>query len=285
MNFIKRKVFRIRTLIISTVLVLALPSCKAPDKDPVGAFNSLVKEYGFIGFQNPLEETKTGTMLSGRPTALAYIANYEDCFPTSEIERFYDRSNFQAKHEFNFKGTLGFLASGNPIVSAGAGITKNHYVQIELSGIVIEYMSSVDITRWYNNGLDDVCKSYLDQVGFIIQSISAQKLKLSITDSRGSYIKLDADNISKYFGINIGVEWNITDSYYVEIKTPKYIGYQLGSLRKENNGISLNRAMSTKKDRFIFETLNLFPEDIPMNNFRGISGVNGIDGNSIYLRK
>ena len=62
--------------IIFTFSIL-LMGCETPVvQDPVSAVNGLVKEYGYIGFQNPLQEAKTGTLLAGRPTALSFVANH-----------------------------------------------------------------------------------------------------------------------------------------------------------------------------------------------------------------
>ena len=58
----------------------------------------------------------------------------------------------------------------------------------------------------------------------------------------------------------MGVDWEITDSHNVEITTPKYIGYQLGRLRLEDDGRSLYRAVEAIDDQFVFEKIALFDD-------------------------
>lgn len=244
---------------LSYLILILVVGCKPPvAQDPVGVLNGLVKEYGFIGFQNPLKETKTGTLLAGRPTALSFVANHSDCFPEESVTRFEDTSHFEKKHSYTFQGGLGFLSNGNPVVSGGINMASNVFVDVELKGIIIEYMSSIAITDWYNNGMSDTCKSYLDDVGFIIQSLSAQSMTISLRDESGVIIGLDANNVQKFLKFNFGVNWKIIDSYKVVIDEPKYIGYQLGRLRIEDNGRTLYRAMSVKDDKFIFESIGIF---------------------------
>ena len=247
---------------ISYLLLSLLVSCKPPvAQDPVGAINGLVKEYGYIGFQNPLQEARTGTLLAGRPTALSFVANHRECFPAESVERFEDFSNIEKKYTYTFQGGLGFLSQGNPVVSGGINLKSNVFVDIELNGIVIEYMSSIAITEWYNNGMSETCKSYLNDVGFIIQSLLAEKMTISLRDESGVAIGLDANNVQKFLKFNLGVNWHIVDSYKVVIDSPKYVGYQLGRLRLEDNGRTLYRASKVVDDKFVFESIGIFKEE------------------------
>jgi hypothetical protein len=248
------------TLCICFIFGLAATGCKV-EKDPVSALNGLVKEYGFIGFQNPMEEAGTGTLIAGRPTAVSYVAHKNDCFPEENIVRHYDESNFNQVHDYVFKGSLGFLTSGTPLISAGLGLQKDHMVHVEISGIVIEYMSSIDVSDWYAESIGDTCKNYLDQVGFIIQSLKTENLKIQIYTKSGTQIGLDPVNIGQYFQFHMGANWAIVDQYTVEVTTPKYIGYQLGRLRKQDDNMVLYRAMTTEDDKYVFEAIGLFWDD------------------------
>ena len=53
----------------------------------------------------------------------------------------------------------------------------------------------------------------------------------------------------------------MVDRYTVEVTTPKYIGYQLGRLRKRDNSMVLYRAVSTRDDKYLFEPISLFEAD------------------------
>lgn len=243
-------------------LGLSLLSACETVTDPNAALSALVKDFGYIGFQNPLNHTTTGTLIAGRPSAVAFVAPASDCFDSEAIQRHTDYTEYNRVYSYNFQGSLGFLASGNPIVSAGLGLTKNTYVKLEISGLTTEYMSSIDVTDWYQSGMSDTCKLYLDDVGFIIQALKADKLKISFYDKKGTQLSIDADNISQYLGFSIGTKWEIEDSTTVTISSPKYVGYQLGRLKLEDNGRTLWRAMSTKDDKYVFESISVFSDEL-----------------------
>lgn len=270
-------------LFLSPLLLASLTSCQeeAITDDPVSALNGLVKEYGFIGYENPLENSKSGTMLAGRPNALAYIAPPESCFSEEQIPRTVDKQHFNKKYNYSFQGNFGFTVFGTALFSAGLGINKTHNVNVELNGITIEYMSSIDITDWYNSGMSQTCKNYLDDVGFVIQALSTDSMKISIEKIGGTNVGLSAENISQFFNFEIGVDWKIIDSYTVEISTPKYIGYQLGRLRLEDDGRVLYRAMVAEGDKFVFEPISLFADTAPAQDQKQ-QVPSELDKNAIY---
>lgn len=228
--------------------------------DPVSSLNALVKEYGYIGHHNPLDSASSGTMIAGRPNAMAFVAQAEECFPADEVSRYEDISNFSKTHSYVFKGGFGFLANANFLFSAGLGLQSDYLVNVEMTNMTIEYMSSIDISRWYQEGMDSICMDYLDDVGFVIQALKTEKMTISIEKANGTSIGLDMDNIGEYFDFGIDVEWAIRDGYRVEITTPKYIGYQLGRLRMEDDGRTLYRAMTANNDQFVFERIALFDD-------------------------
>ena len=273
-----------------TLLPLALilaTACEPVAKDPNGAINELVKEFGYIGWQNPLKNTTPGTMIGGKPSAVSFVAPANDCFPEEPIRRYTDYSEYSRVYNYTFQGSLGFLLSGNPILSAGLGLNKNTYVTIEMSGLTTEYMSSIDITDWYSNGMSDTCKLYLNDVGFIIQALKADKLKISFYTKKGTNISIDADNVSQYVGISAGVNWQIEDGTTIVINSPKYVGYQLGRLRLDDEGRSLWRAASIQEDKYLFERISLFdsaPEEVvPAKS--NVKSAQQTDAHAIYLNE
>ncbi len=270
---------------IISVLSLGLTGCEKPiTDDPVSALNGLVREYGFIGYENPLDDSRTGTMLAGRPTALAYIAPAESCFTDDVLPRSYDRQNFNRTYNYQFQGNLGFTVFGSALFSAGLGLNKTHTVSVELNGITIEYMSAIDITDWYRDGMSSTCKEYLDDVGFVTQALIADSMKISIQKVGGTNVGLSADNISDFVQFEAGVDYQIVDSYTVEISTPKYIGYQLGRVRLEDEGRVLYRAMVAEDDQFIFEPISLFQDDDDALIAQKEEFVSELDDNSVYLK-
>lgn len=250
---------------------VSLTGCneEKPQDDPVSALNNLVKPYGFIGFQNAMDRadngTHTGVLVGGRPTALAYVASHDTCFPVGDdLNREQDKANISKVYNYSFQGNLGFLSLGLPIVSAAFGLQRSMTVDIEINGLVIEYLDSIDVTDWYREGMNPTCREYLDEVGFLIQTIHTDSMKLSIKRTGGTNVGLNSDNVGNYFSFEAGVNWQIVDNYTVEITTPHTLGYQIALMKPEDNGKALYRAMSVKDDRFVFERIGF--ADAPLTN-------------------
>jgi hypothetical protein len=274
-----------KTLFKTTVSIALLASCNPQETNPTKVIDDLVKEYGYIGFQNPLSDSGTGTLVAGRPSAVAFVAHSSDCFDHEALPRHFDTSDIKRVETYSYQGNLGFLTTGTPLISAGLGITKDIKVEIVLDGIIMEYMSSIDVTEHYLDSMSNTCKQYLNDVGFIIQGLKANKMKISLKKMSGISIGLNSENISQYFKFETGIEWSMVDEYHVEITTPKYIGYQLGRLRLEDQGRTLYRAMSIKDDKYIFEQIGLFNDDESVTKSLSSSVLKSnlkTDNNAIY---
>jgi hypothetical protein len=254
------KLFK-NALIVSSLLVFACQPQEDPiSNDPVSALNGLVSPYGFIGFQNAMDRgdqgTHTGILVGGRPTSLAYVSSSDTCFPQNDfLPRYQDKANINKTYNYSFQGNLGFLTLGIPLISAGFGIQDSMTVNVELNGLVIEYVDSIDVTDWYREGMRNTCREYLEEVGFLIQTIHTDSMKLSIKRLGGTNIGLSADNVNDYFQFEAGVNWEIVDNYTIEISTPHTLGYQIALMKPEDNGQALYRAMSAKDDAFVFEKI------------------------------
>jgi len=253
--------------ILPLVPVLFLVACKPEQQDPNKAIDGLVKDFGYIGYQNAVENAGTGTLIGGRPDAVSYVAHPDDCFDREIITRHTDRSEYTRKYSYKFQGSLGFLLSGNFILGAGLSLKKDITVEIELSGLTTEFMSSIDVTDWYMNGMSETCRLYLNDVGFVIQALKAEKLSIAFKKVSGNSIGLNLDNVSEYVEFQTGVDWEIVDETRIEITTPKYIGYQLGRLRLEDDARSLWRAMSVVDDKYFFERIALFDDVATSSDF------------------
>ena len=272
----------IKLLTLSALLISATGCEKPITDDPISALNGLVQEYGFIGYENPLENSGTGVMLAGRPTALAYVAPANDCFPEDALVREYDTQYFNRTYNYKFQGNLGFTVFGSALFSAGLGLDRTHTVNVELNGITIEYLSNIQVTDWYKQGMSETCQDYLQDVGFVVQALITDSMKISITKIGGTNVGLTEENIVEFIDFNAGVDYQIIDAYTVEITTPKYIGYQLGRIRMEDEGRILYRAMVAIDDQFIFEPISLF-DDAIVEAGRD-EYVSDMDKDNIYLQ-
>ncbi|MAZ49545.1 MAG: hypothetical protein CME65_13375 [Halobacteriovoraceae bacterium] len=270
-------------LLSLSVLLISSTSCEKPiTDDPISALNGLVQEYGFIGYENPLERSGTGVMLAGRPNALAYVAPANDCFPEDALVREYDTQHFNRTYNYAFQGNLGFTVFGSSLFSAGLGLDRSHTVNVELNGITIEYLSNIQVTDWYKNGMSETCREYLEDVGFVVQALITDSMKISITKIGGTNVGLTEENIVDFIDFNAGVDYQIIDAYTVEISTPKYIGYQLGRIRMEDEGRVLYRAMVALDDQFVFEPISLF--DDALAEAERSDYVSDMDIDNIYLQ-
>ena len=128
-------------------------------------------------------------------------------------------------------------------------------VNVEINGLVIEYLDSIDVTDWYRDEMNQTCAEYLNDVGFLIQTIHTDSMKLSISRLGGTNVALSADNVGDYFKFETGVNWQLVDNYTVEITTPHTLGYQIALMKPEDNGRALYRAMSVEDDKFVFERI------------------------------
>lgn len=256
---INNKIFHhaLKGLLISSLIF----ACKPKEKtDPAKELSKLVSPYGFIGFQNAMDRgeygTHTGILVGGRPNALAYVSNHQSCFPLgNELPRYQDKANIQRTYQYSFEGNLGFLTLGIPIISASLGLSKTHTVDLEINGLVIEYMDSIDVTDWYREGINPTCREYLKEVGFLIQTIHTDSMKLSIRRTGGTNVGLNLDNVGNYFQFEAGVAWQLVDNYTVEITSPHTLGYQIALMKPDSQGQALYRAMSVKNDQFVFEKI------------------------------
>jgi len=252
-------------LLTPVCLVLA-SACNTELQDPKTAIDGLVKDFGYIGFQNPLANASSGTLIGGRPDAVSFVAPPNDCFPKETLPRYTDQSEYNRVYKYTFQGSLGFLLSGNPILSAGASLKNDIGVEIELTGLTTEFMSSIDVTEWYTDGMSATCRSYLNDVGFIIQALKTEHLTISFKRVSGNSIGLNADNVSQYVKFQTGIDWSIVDETKIVVRTPKYIGYQLGRLRLEDQGRTLWRAKTVVDGRYFFERIALFDDlDVSRN--------------------
>lgn len=240
-------------------LCVALSACEQNPKEAVDSI--LVDVGGYLSYQNPIEDVNTGTIVGGIPASLSYYAPGEECFPSSAVRRHYNHEYLDKKYMNQFQGNVGFLSWGASAISGGGSLSKEHLVVIEINGITVEYLNAPDVTRYYRSGMDDVCKDYLDEFGFVVQSAMTEKLSISIYDRTGTKVWLDETNINEYITISGDMDWEIINSYRVDVTTPHYLGYHLGQLRKSDGQMVRRRARSEANGRFVFEDDGVFDPD------------------------
>lgn len=251
-------------ILFSLFLVLLLMGC-----NPMKTLYKEIKDLGYIRYTTPLAFAGPGTLIGGRPKSLSLVASPESCFPNdidglpTNLIRIDETTIPQKTKRITTKGKvnfelLDFLGTGNAGLSAGLYFNKVQTVSLTMKGVHIEYLDSIALTSFYQHRMSEICKEYLDKVGFIIQAIKVDELVFKFYDKSGMGMHIDLNNIQQIVDIGASLDFSIENEASLHIKTPKYIGYQLGRLIKEDNGMVLYRSTTTRFNKFVFKSLDLF---------------------------
>ncbi|MBC61584.1 MAG: hypothetical protein CMP11_03930 [Zetaproteobacteria bacterium] len=260
------KEFTMIKLIKNIVFILiVIQNCS----HPLQYFYDEIHKYGYIHYTTPLKNSGTGTLIGGKPSTMELIAHPETCFPSSiDSEktnlRYIDDGNLPSRYEnimVNSESHAEFfkvMASASPSIKAGSKIKDVKQILLEMKGVKVEYIDSIKLLEFYQEKMPDICKEFLDHVGFIIQAIRVDELNFTFYNKQNGEFYLEAEKIKQFLDISIDVDWEIEKGTKLIIKTPKYIGYQLGSLRKKSKGFAFKRSTKTKDDKWVFEKISIY---------------------------
>ena len=297
---------------LSVVCLLSLMSCLPNEGQRT--LNQEIEEFGYIPYQTPLRYAGTGTLVGGTPSHLSLITSPQSCFPDyingifpTNLRRI-DETNLPDKvYESSFSGNarfrvIDFLNLGTDTISAGVNFEMVDRIEMSFYGATIEYMDAIALSEYYNNHMTPICKRYLEEVGFFIQNLKIKKMSFKFYSRDNFALDLDLGKIQKILNISLGLEWEIVNQTNLIIKKPRYIGYHLGRLKAEDEGISLYRAVETEYNEFIFRSVGIFndtgdngtidpifiyaDEEIEIDGpyiFKRLSDSDLIDSFSIYL--
>ena len=236
---------------------------------PLDYFYKEIHNYGYIHYTTPLAFSGTGTLIGGRPESMEIVAHPETCFP-KEVNgwgkklRFEDHTYLPRHYEnlmidIDAQGKFfDVMAAGSPSIRAGLKIKEVKKILLEMRGVHVEVMDQIHLVEFYQKYMAGICKDYLELVGFIIQAIKVDELLFTFYRKNNTVINIDMDKINQYLDISLDLDLEIEEGTKLVIKTPKYIGYQLGSLRKSDNGFSLSRASRYRFNQWIFEEIGVF---------------------------
>lgn len=228
-----------------------------------------IKNYGYIPMTTPMQKSGTGTLIAGTPKAFSIIAPPEECFPkeingTPTNFRFYDQSSLPTKiKNISASGRAKFdlieiATLGGAPIGIGGQFERVETVGLEMSGVSIEYMNAPKVTTYYKNGMSEMCKIYLDFSGFIFQAIKVDKLIYTFYGRQGEKIELTTGALEEIIELGLEVEYEIENQAELVIKSPTYLGYQLGSLRYEDFGLSIYRSTRATKNKWRWKNIDLF---------------------------
>jgi hypothetical protein len=255
-----------RYLLLAAVLSVVCISCGKK----ISNLEVALKKYGYIPYATPLESAGPGTLIGGRPSQLSLIAPSNACFPeefaNGESTHLHVSNSSELPTEsFSFSTTddanvqvLNFLKDGTGVIDVGAGFNMVSQMDLEMDGVSVESLDSIALTQYFESSMNPVCKQYLEQSGFIIQALKVSKLSFKFVDKTGANIKVDLPTLKQIVNLSAGLNFHIEEGTTLVIERPTYLGYQLGSLRQQDHGFALYRASQVERDRFIFQSLNVF---------------------------
>lgn len=248
-------------------LTLIFVSCG----NPVKILKKEINKQGYILYQNPIEHAGSGTLVGGPPSHMMLVAHPQTCFPdTNEFEQGIRHNDpvvlpdiaksITTSGNMNIE-LLDLLGTGSGVMEIGAGFDVVETIKLSFEDVSVEYLDSVMLKVYYDNMMDSVCKEFLDQVGFVVQALKVGKMKFEFTNNSGALIELTTPIIEDIVKLGFDVQWRIENKYSLVIETPKYLGYQLGQLRKKDNGFAFYRAATIKKNKYQFKSMNVFDDE------------------------
>ena len=214
-----------------------------------------------------MSQTATGTMVGRNSRHLEFVAPANSCFPY-EIEgqdsdlRIKDHTHLPVQNKFiNVTADLYLkffekLKVGAPSLRAGTKINKTSRIECFFEGAQAEMMNHINLTNYYRTSMPEVCKEYLNlEIAFIIQTIKIEKMHFTFYDEFDGRVFLSLDNIEEFLDIQADIKWHIENQFTLIIDSPKYIGYQLGLLKENDQGLALWRAKKVRFGKPVFKKI------------------------------
>lgn len=249
------------TLLIS--LVLLLSSC-----DPIKSYYKEIKDLGYIHYPSPMETAGPGTLVGGKPNRMSWVTSPDSCFPEeidgvpTNIKRI-DKTSIPSKERkitANGKASVGLIKAinmGMPFFKVGAQFSKVQTMALTMKGVHIEYFDTLHLMKFYNETLSETCKDLLNDFPFIIQALKVSEMEFKFYDRTGAALNFTVNNIKQILDVEASVDFIIENSTSLIIKTPKFIGYQLGRWRPGEEK-PLYRASRVRFNKWVFENISVF---------------------------
>ena len=239
--------------------------------DPFSFFDDELKRHGYHVYSTPLENSGTGTLVSGSAKNMGIIAAPEACFPFLKNKplRAREESTLPVRMEAMTVNAdlrakfLSEMASSSPSIRAGANINEVTEIKFEAKGIHIEYLDSMRVIEYYQTELKEICKEFLQgNTSFITQVIKVDRLEFVFYRKGKNRVYIDLDNVNQYLDFEADIKWKIEENYKLIIETPKYIAYQLGRLKEDRGHLTLYRTKSIgKEDWKFYEVVTIGAEE------------------------
>ncbi len=255
-----------KPIFLISLLMLTSIGC-----NPINSYLKEIKSYGYIPYPSPMETAGPGTLVGGSPKSMAWVAAPDSCFPEAidgiptNLRRI-DKTSIPSKErkittngKFNVD-MIKTLNAGMPFFKIGLKFSSVETMALTIKGAHIEYIDAVALLRYYNETLSETCKDLLNHFPFIIQALKAEEMEFKFYDRKGADIQLSVNNIKQFLDLEAGVDFIIENKTSLVVKTPKYLGYQLGRWLKDENK-PLYRASKTRLNKWVFENIAVFNKE------------------------
>lgn len=230
-----------------------------------------IHKVGFIPYETPIAEAGTGTLVGGSAKAMIIHAGPQECFPdiianqptgirkVSEIALPTRASSYRVTGSARV-GLVDALGKGNSPVKAGVHFDKAQSIEWSYTRPTREYLDGVKLVPFYQNSMPgnyidsktgairNVCKDYLDRVGYIREAIKIDAMTFKFFASNGGAIDLTVIDPNTLLEFGFGTTWQRVNKYELVVTSPKYIGYRMGQLTRSTDGMSLCSATTTDKN-------------------------------------
>lgn len=237
--------------------------------NPMKQLYKEINKMGYIEYKTPLEHSGIGTIIGGSPKSFALMAPPQECFP-DHVDgqdtniRFIDKTTLPSKSKKITVSAdvaleiLKLAETTDGTIGIGAGFNSVTTVSLEMSEATVEYFNAIKLENHYKQSMADECKQLLDVGAFIYQALRVGKLKYSFYNENGAQIKLSLDKISELLDISFNLGYSVENGANLVFEKPHYMGYQLGRMRLEDRGLGLWRSTKVKRNKWVWESLNVF---------------------------
>lgn len=243
------------------ILIMALISCG----DPLDYFYEEIERNGYHSYPSPMEETGTGTIISGNSRVINLIASSRTCFPSQRSKplRGYDEVTFPTKTKFLTVTSdlklkfLRNLGNSSPSLKAGVRIKEVNKIEFKAEGIHVEHLNVPHVLEYYMNKMSSLCRPFIlgENLSFVSQVVKVDRMEFIFYSSSQGRIEIDSENINQYLDFSGDIRWKVDKNFKLIIETPKYIAYQLSRIREDEEGVSYYQTNSTGFDEWSFEKI------------------------------
>lgn len=219
--------------IILGISLLGLVAC-----NPRKELDNQIEDAQFIPHHLVVEDAMPGSLYDrGKPGDMVNLGTYDECFSPENLRTTgkVDMPVTKKKVTLNLDANLDLLTGpGNPLLKFAAQHSSVKEVELEMGNVTYEKMSIRKVRNHFLRGMDDLCQSDLvNQLNFIVGALKVETLRFKFKSHQQGYVKLDVDKLEEIVDIELNANWEIENEYTLVINSPKYIGYHMAQMRKD----------------------------------------------------